>query len=271
MLLFLKKFLSIFFKQPQTFERVVVVESVPNPTIILSKPPSREYKNVGIYTFDPQIAGPNLLSQLMGYNSSSLLAMDYVKAMLEVSKGMADYRIVEQHRFDEIPVKIDGFHYEAEELLSILKADGANAHNPDEANFQAMLSLTGAFERINKGFIDEVWLFGPPYGGFFESREIGEGARWCNSPAYPIKGVRRFISMGFNYERGLGEMLEDFGHRAESLLENTPGYQEWVMINGTVHRLPQDIEDYRWQGMGMIAHHKLWLSNLLPEWWPIIR
>jgi len=26
--------------------------------------------------------------------------------------------------------------------------------------------------------------------------------------------------MGFNYERGVGEMLEDLGHRAESILSH---------------------------------------------------
>jgi hypothetical protein len=49
----------------------------------------------------------------------------------------------------------------------------------------------------------------------------GRGAFWCNSP--PVKGTqgckRRFVIMGFNYERGVGEMLEDLGHRAESIMD----------------------------------------------------
>src|SRR3972149_320082 len=48
----------------------------------------------------------------------------------------------------------------------------------------------------------------------------GPGASWCNAP--PLQGTessgRRFVIMGFNDERGAGEMLESFGHRAESIL-----------------------------------------------------
>ena len=50
----------------------------------------------------------------------------------------------------------------------------------------------------------------------------GPGAFWCNAP--PLEGTRqatrRFVIMGFNYERGVGEMLEDLGHRAESILSH---------------------------------------------------
>ena len=57
----------------------------------------------------------------------------------------------------------------------------------------------------------------------------GSGAFWFNAP--PLAGTehasRRFVIMGFNFERGVGEMLEDLGHRAESILykvfENTRG------------------------------------------------
>jgi hypothetical protein len=33
--------------------------------------------------------------------------------------------------------------------------------------------------------------------------------------------TRRFVIMGFSYERGVGEMLENMGHRAESIMEKT--------------------------------------------------
>jgi hypothetical protein len=51
----------------------------------------------------------------------------------------------------------------------------------------------------------------------------GPGAFWCNGP--PLKNTeaakRRFVIMGFSYERGVGEMLETMGHRAESIMEKT--------------------------------------------------
>ena len=47
-----------------------------------------------------------------------------------------------------------------------------------------------------------------PYSGCWESTMAGKGAYDCNSP--PVPGVdcpRIFVMMGFNYERGVGEML----------------------------------------------------------------
>ena len=52
----------------------------------------------------------------------------------------------------------------------------------------------------------------------------GRGAYECNSD--PVPGVdcpRIFVIMGFNYERGVGEMLEDFGHRTESIMTHVVG------------------------------------------------
>jgi hypothetical protein len=49
----------------------------------------------------------------------------------------------------------------------------------------------------------------------------GRGAIWCNGPVIPgTQNVsRRFVVMGFNFERGVGEMLEDLGHRTESIMD----------------------------------------------------
>ena len=45
------------------------------------------------------------------------------------------------------------------------------------------------------------------YGGYYESIMCGPNAFWCNAP--PLKGTehanRRFVIMGFNFERGVGE------------------------------------------------------------------
>jgi hypothetical protein len=92
---------------------------------------------------------------------------------------------------------------------------------------------------------------------------VGPGAHWCNAP--PLDGVacrRRFVVMGFNYERGVGEMLENFGHRTESVLAHVyrpapPGHA-WERFAaydaiapgqagcGTVHFAPNSVRDYDW-------------------------
>src|SRR3954452_9275251 len=92
---------------------------------------------------------------------------------------------------------------------------------------------------------------------------VGPGAHWCNAP--PLDGVacrRRFIVMGFNYERGVGEMLENFGHRTESILahvyRDAPRGHAWERFAaydaiapgaagcGNVHFAPNSVRDYDW-------------------------
>jgi len=93
----------------------------------------------------------------------------------------------------------------------------------------------------------------------------GPGAFWCNAPPLPVRGrvAKRFVVMGFNYERGVGEMLENLGHRAESILKQVfrdkrgeanlwsrftrydkthPGQAEC----GNVHFAPNSERDYDW-------------------------
>jgi hypothetical protein len=93
----------------------------------------------------------------------------------------------------------------------------------------------------------------------------GPGAFWCNSP--PLSGTerfsRRFVVMGFNYERGVGEMLENFGHRTESIMRQVferPGrgpnmWERFIQHEkthpgeahcGTVHYAPNSVKDYDW-------------------------
>ncbi len=106
---------------------------------------------------------------------------------------------------------------------------------------------------------------GFPYAGYYESIMAGPGAFWCNAPPLTGKGLgsRRYVIMGFNYERGIGEMLESFGHRAESILarvfEGVTGEANlWERFTrhekthpgraevGNIHFAPNSRRDYDW-------------------------
>ncbi len=122
-------------------------------------------------------------------------------------------------------------------------------------------------------------MFGGPYFGFYESRMVGKDAFWCNGPAIE-QNCRRFVIMGFNYERDVKEMVHDYGHRSESLLakhfgsepflrkmyaqQPTPApanaYEQFLLEVGTVHRKPGG-EEYSQDEFA-------WLSAMQSEWWP---
>jgi hypothetical protein len=120
-------------------------------------------------------------------------------------------------------------------------------------------------DKINRDAIDEIWLHAFPYAGFYESIMVGPGAFWCNAP--PLKDTdqakRKFIIMGYNYQRGRGEMLENIGHRAESIMahvfRNKKGddnlYERFARYDkthpgkaevGIVHYAPNSDTDYDW-------------------------
>jgi hypothetical protein len=154
--------------------------------------------------------------------------------------------------------------YDGGEYVKCLRA-GSGFHDPDAVDYQRILADFDIVDKINRGAIDEVWLYAFPYGGFYESIMAGPGAFWCNAPE--LRGTeraqRRFVIMGFSYERGVGEMLEDMGHRAESIMEyvfrHQPGEANlWKRFTrfdkshpgqaevGTIHYAPNSRTDYDW-------------------------
>ncbi len=132
--------------------------------------------------------------------------------------------------------------------------------------------------------IDEVWMFGGPYFGFYESRMVGKGAFWCNGPGIELN-CRRFVIMGYNYQREVKEMVHDFGHRTESILARqfdsqaflqqlyssqpptattVPApkndFEQFLMARGTVHRKPG--------GADYSQDEIAWVTALKLEWFP---
>lgn len=207
--------------------------------------------------------GGRTLKEYFRWNDSDTLAQGYIDDIRAISYGYANYEVVERIVVDGYPVKADGFRYDERSYLDAWRT--RSFHQPDGVNYLQLVKEFDMIERINSGDIDEVWLFGHPYGGYYESIMCGPGAFWCNAP--PLAGTeqaaRKFVIMGFNFERGVGEMLEDLGHRAESMLykvfEKTRGdanlFERFTRYDqkhpgraecGNVHFAPNGQRDYDW-------------------------
>ena len=144
---------------------------------------------------------------------------------------IADTQIVA----NEWPALTDGFRY-TEGNISGSPSKRAPAHKPDLADYDLIIGnpqfdICGKF---NRGEIDELWMYGAPYFGFYELRLVGPGAYPFNSP--PMTGTHNCNKllpiMGLNYERGLQEAVHSFGHRAEATM--TKVYGSWQQ-NRTAH------------------------------------
>lgn len=222
--------------------------------------------------------GGRKLSQVLGWNNPDDLAARYIADVGECSYGQVEYEIVARLEVDGFPVKQDGFAYTPDGFLRCWRAR-SGFHQPDAVNYHRLIDEFDLVGCINRDEIDEVWLFGFPYAGYYESMMVGPGAVFCNAPPLArADAQRRFIIMGFSYERGVGEMLENLGHRAESILSHvfrhTSGAANlWELFTrydkthpgqaqcGNVHFAPNSLRDYDWGNPRFVTcHSRAWLN-----------
>ncbi len=235
------------------------------PDTDTSRLPKPVHKKVLAITHDPVLKseGGKTVKEYFNWNDSAELAKQYAEDVRWASYGYANYEVVEHITVDGYPIKRDGFRYDEDSYLSAWRK--RDFHDPDGVDYLALVDEFKMIERVDRGEIDEIWLFGHPYGGYYESIMAGPDSFWCNAPA--LAGTehasRRFVIMGFNFERGVGEMLEDLGHRAESMMfkvyERIKGdadlFAKFLKIErdfpgeaevGSVHFSPNSVRDYDW-------------------------
>ena len=163
--------------------------------------------------------GNKRLTEIFKWHDPEKLAKGYIEDLKKVSGGYLNYEIVERIDSDLFPPKTDGFAYTADHYVKVMRGQ-EKAHDPDWLDYHKRIETFDLQNRFNNGDFDEVWFFSFPYAGEYESIMGGPGGFWCNAPA--IKNTdrfkRRFVMMGFNMERGVDCMLENFGHRTESIM-----------------------------------------------------
>ncbi len=238
----------------------------PSPAPTDEDAPQSLHPRVLVISFDPVVhsEGSQKLTEVLGWHNVDELCQEYIADLNECSNGFVTYEIVQKIEADVWPVKADGFRYDETGYLRRWR-NGNGWHQPDGVDYEAIVADYDLLRRVESGEIDEVWLFGFPYAGFYESLMVGPQAFWCNSPPMVRSdGIsRRFIIMGFNYEREVGPMLESFGHRVESNLKHTWRryggsenlWQQFILYDkiapgqancGWMHYAPNSLTDYNW-------------------------
>jgi hypothetical protein len=235
-----------------------------------------------VLVFNPimdSITGRKLSEQLNWYKVEEL-ASSFMADVTQCSGGMARYQIVQRIDLDEFPAKTDGFRYTPQSYMDVLRG-AAPPHMPQEVDYTSILTRFRILERVARNEIDEVWTFAFPHAGFYESTMGGPGAFWCNAP--PLRNTdssqRRFVVMGFSFERYVGEMLEAFGHRTESIMQRTFARLDgdanlWNRFSrydhvapgkaavGSIHFAPNSLRDYEWDNQSLVKSECYdWLDN----------
>src|SRR5688500_18331128 len=226
-----------------------------------------------VIVYDPVVDAMSgkKLSEYMHWNRVEDLARGYMTDILQTSGGLARYQIVQRLDVAGFPANVDSHCYNAQRYRDVIRGV-SRPYMPQEADYYAIIDRFNILQRIASREIDEVWVFNFPHAGFYESIMGGPGAFWCNAP--PLRNTeaagRRFVIMGFSYERGVGEMLENMGHRAESIMEKTfedltddanlwhrfirhekthPGRAAL----GNVHYAPNSDRDYDWNNSSTVS------------------
>jgi len=249
----------------------------PEPTGQLPQP---VHLKVLLVIYNPTVPSQNnrKLSEVLGWNDPDVLVQSFIADMQYASYGYANYEIAERVEANRLPIKSDGFAYTADDYAHCWQSQ-SGFHSPDAVNYQLILNDFNIVAKINDGLIDEVWLMGFPYAGFRESRMGGPGAFFCNGEVLTnVPTNRRFVIMGFSYQRGVGEMFESMAHRAESIMQqvyrNSSGqvnlcerfslYDKVAPGNaevGTVHYAPNSQTDYEWGNPTYVPSRcKNWLT-----------
>ncbi len=193
-------------------------------------------RRVYVVVYDPMLSNGQLLHEYMGWFDHAYLTQGTVDLFASASNGYVQYEVVATTVItDEWPVTVDGFRYTEEEYLAVLGGE-LPPHEPSAIDYNAILNdpQLDPCGKLNQGEIDDLWLYGAPYFGMWESTLAGPGAFWYNSPPVPDENTcqRLMPIMGPSYERDLDCATHNFSHRTESTM--TRVYGSWEQ-NRTLH------------------------------------
>jgi hypothetical protein len=199
-------------------------------------PPDEIILKVYILNFNPLIDDTPLF-QYQGWNAPEALMTDYIAEVLEVSGSTVKHQVARHLIIPDYPPKPNGFVFSNEQYQQCLNNRDSAEYCRPIVDYQTILNTCyhpdypSACEAIATGEADEIWLWGGPLFEYLEWKLI-EPDTLCEGMDKP------FFVMGFNYERGVVEMLHDLGHRAEAVLQTELGLV-WDQFNGQRHRYEQ--------------------------------
>ncbi|MBF0407562.1 MAG: hypothetical protein HQM10_09410 [Candidatus Riflebacteria bacterium] len=239
-----------------------------------------------------QTKGNKRLHEYFYFNDPQKLANEFISDIKESTNGQVEFEIAEilhddtwQPYTDKPALTEDQFvQYWEGKKIQIGDKTFERKTNPlglKNYDYVAMLNKHNVKSRVESGDVDEVWLFSYPESGTSETCMAGTGAVWCNGAVIEnFKCSKSFVVYGFNYERGVDCMLEDLGHRAESMLRNAYGSWKpddkhlWARFSryekrnpgaaacGNVHFAPNSEIDYDWGNTRLVESDcDDWLTN----------
>ncbi|HEY3394105.1 MAG TPA: hypothetical protein VGK58_15440 [Lacipirellulaceae bacterium] len=184
-----------------------------------------------VLNFEPTVPsqGNQKLWEVFGWNDPRELAAGFLNDVEYASGGAINYEIVEWRDLNEFPIFEDGTRYTADQYVQNRMTN--TGWSTSTADFYAIAEQQDLAELVNNNVIDEIWAFGDHYFSLFgEAWMAGPQSFFINGPSFPDFDVDRAVAgFGFNYERGVAEMIHNLGHRTEN--HGSRAYSGWNIVN----------------------------------------
>lgn len=228
------------------------------------------------------------IHEVRGWTDPMVLISQIIPEFEEMSDGVVRFKVVELHEDPMIFTRLSGelmsldtltYYYSSVSRLYGRNTEGtlqnlAEIQGLVKFDYNEMIDYYNFAEKRNNGNIDEIWVYGPPFAGMYESQLVGPNAFCWNSPPLDHPGLEKLLSvMGWNYERGVAEAIHSFGHRMESAMvqaygrwnvfaENPTPWEIFTRIEndfpggahiGNIHFPPNGTSDYDYSNLRSVT------------------
>lgn len=224
------------------------------PTVYLQTSEPAVTKKVLVLDFNPTLTSQSnkKLTEYKGWNNPRLQEAVYMEDVRNNSGGFVNYQLVEHIEINDFPIKNDGFDYNETTYLNCLN-NNVNCHSSDLINYKKILDDYDVCEKRNNGEIDELWIWGGPYFGFYGATLAGPNLfGYGSDPIYDTVCTKQLPIMGFNYDSDSAEMLKRLGYRAQAVL--TKAYGSWEKGKDNQNWNKYTIADKDWSGRGVCGY-----------------
>ncbi len=237
--------------------------------------PPAPVKNVKVAVVlqDPPIPSQNGMRfhELFNWSDPLILVENLRDSLNGVSHGVLNYSI--DYIYDDTLFfeRMGGVLLTRDSFASLLLEPGwTTLHSSEQSgnssfDYNMMIDYHNLCAKRDSNLINEVWVYGPPINGSWESCMAGSNAFWINGPVITGTTCSDLLPiMGLNYERGLDMAMHSYGHRVENTMLHVYGRWSYTAANpnnwerfssydavwpdsahcGNVHFPPNALNDY---------------------------
>lgn len=202
---------------------------------------------VALVLQDPIIdrANKRRIHEVRQWTNPFILVDQILQVFDETSDRVIQFHIVETHNDEVVFSRLDG-EFMSIDTLAYFYGSLAHLYGRDTEgtlqnlaerqgrvrfDYNAMIDYYNFVTKRNNDQIHEVWVYAHPFAAMAESQLVGPNGFWYNSSPIEHPGLNKLIAvMGWNFERGVAEAMESFGHRSESALVHAYG-DRWDVFN----------------------------------------